>query len=898
MAAPRIEKMLNPKTVAAIGASEVEGSVGQALMKNLLLGKENRTIYPVNPNRTTVMGLKCYPNIAKIPTHVDLAIIATPAKTVPAIIEECSKAGVDGAVILSAGFREIGEGGAKLEEEIKKIQSKSQIRILGPNCVGIIRPHVGLNATFLLDNPVSGQIAFISQSGALGSAILNWAVSSHIGFSMFASLGSTLDIGYGDLIDYLGEDPNTRSILIYMESVHSARSFMSAARGFARTKPIIVIKAGKHGAGAKAASSHTGALAGDYVVYDAAFKRAGVVRVDEIADLFNCAEVLESKLLPAGPKLGVVTNAGGPAVLAADAIIDHGGELAEISEKTLQTLNANLPPFWSHGNPVDVLGDADVKRYELAVGACMSDQNVDGLLVIYTPQGVTPPTEVAQAITKLAANRRKPLLTVWMGENSVREARQIFHRNNIPTYSTPEEAIKTYTYMYRYRRNLDLLYETPHELPVDLAPPKNHLKIVLQKAKESGRTALTQADVDRFLDAYDIPRVKGKLARDVDQAVTAASDVGYPVVLKIASQEILHKTDVGGVVTGVENSDNLREQYKLLIERMKKAKPEAKIDGVYVQKMLKKVDYELILGSKKDRDFGAVLLFGSGGIGVELFKDFSVGLPPLNQTLARRIIEETRIYQALSKGMRNKPPIDMRSLEEIMVRFSNMIVDLPEIGEMDINPLAVSEGKLWALDARTIIDPTVTLRRSDSYPHLVMMPYPTRYVTPWKLKDGTDVILRPIRPEDEPRELEFIKGLSRETSRFRFFQIIKDLPHDALVRFCNIDYDREMAFVAETTETDSNRMPRRIEIGVSRLVLDPNMKRGEFAVVIADKYQAKGLGTKLVDMLIEVAREKNVEAIYGVIMSENMAMIRLCEKLGFTTRRDQDDVLTELKLNY
>jgi len=892
-----IEKMLNPKAVAAIGASEAEGSVGHALMKNLLLGKEKRTIYPVNPNRTTIMGLKCYPDISKIPNHVDLAVIATPAKTVPGIVEECAKVGVDGVVILSAGFKEIGAEGAKLEEAIKAIQSKHQIRILGPNCVGILRPHIALNATFLRDNPVPGQIAFISQSGALGSAILNWAVSSRIGFSMFASLGSTLDIGYGDMIDYLGEDPNTRSIIIYMEDLHFARRFMSAAKGFARTKPIIVLKAGKHAAGAKAASSHTGALAGDFVVYDAAFKRAGVVRVDEIADLFNCAEVLESRLLPAGPKLGVVTNAGGPAVLAADAIVDHHGQLAELSDKSIQTLNANLPPYWSHGNPVDVLGDADVKKYELAASTVMADPNVDGLLVIYTPQGVTPPTEVAQAITKLAENRRKPLLTVWMGEDSVREARQIFRSNGIPTYATPEDALRTYMYMYQYRRSLDLLYQTPQELPVDLAPPKNHLKIIIRKTKDSGRSALTQADVDRFLDAYNIPRVKGKLARDADQAVMIASEIGYPVVLKIASQDILHKTDFGGVVAGIENSDSLREQYKSLLEKIRKAKPEAKIDGVYVQKMLKKIDYELILGSKKDRDFGAVILFGSGGIGVELFRDFAVGLPPLNQTLSRRILEETRIYQALSKGLRNKPPIDLKALEEIMVRFSNMIVDLPEIGEMDINPLAVSEGKLWAIDARIIIDPTVTGRKAESYPHLVTMPYPSKYVTPWRLKDGNEVILRPIRPEDEPIELEFIKGLSTETSRYRFFQIIKDLPHDALVRFCNIDYDREMAFIAETTDTDGDRA-RRIEIGVSRLILDPNKKRGEFAVVIADKYQGKGLGTKLVDMLIEFARDKDVESIYGVIMSGNMAMIRLCEKLGFTTRREQDSVLAELRLNY
>lgn len=884
-----IDKMLNPKTVAAIGASESEGSVGQALMKNLLLGKDRRKIYPVNPNRDIVMGLKSYPNIANIPEHVDLAVIGTPAKTVPSIVEECAKARVDGVIILSAGFREIGPEGAKLEEEIKHIQTKHDIRILGPNCVGLIRPQVSLNASFLRDNPTPGQIAFVSQSGALGSAILNWAISARIGFSMFASLGSTLDMDYGDMIDYLGEDPKTRSIIVYMESVGNAKKFMSAARGFARSKPIIVIKAGKHAAGAKAASSHTGALAGDYAVYDAAFKRAGVVMVDEIGELFNCASVLDSRFLPAGPRLAIVTNAGGPAVLAADSIITRGGELAKLSEETMRTMDGNLPPFWSHGNPLDILGDADVKRFELAVRTCIADPNVDGLLVIYTPQGTTQPTLIAETVSKIAADRRKPMLTVWMGEDSVREARDLFHKNDIPTYPTPEEAVKTYMYMYRYRRNLDLLYQTPEELPVDFSPPKSHLKVIVRKAAKE-RTALTQAELDRFLDAYDIPRAEGELAKSVEQATMIASEIGYPVVLKIASQDLLHKTDVGGVIPGINTSQELKDNYKLILERARKAKPDARIDGVYVQKMVKNVDYELILGSKKDRDFGSIILFGMGGIGVELLKDVSIGLPPLNQVLSRRVIEETKIYPALSKGLRNKPPIDMRLLEEIMVRFSNMIVDFPEIAEMDINPLVAADGKLSVLDARMIIDPKVS-DLGQGYPHLVIMPYPSKYVIPWRLKDGTEVTLRPIRPEDEPMELAFIRGLSTETSRFRFFQIIKDLPHESLVRFCNIDYDREMAFIAERREGD-----RHVEIGVSRLILEPNKKHGEFAVVVADKYQGKGLGIKLVDMLIDVAREKSVETIYGIIMSENVKMVSLCEKLGFITRREQDDVVAELKL--
>jgi len=885
-----IEAMLNPKSVALIGATEREGSVGQAMMSNLLLGKEKRKIYPVNPGRETVMGLKCYPTISAIPNHVDLAVIATPSKTVPPLAEDCGRAGVDGMIIVSAGFRETGQEGIELERQLTDIQAKYGMRILGPNCLGFIRPYAELNASFLRKNPEIGEIGFVSQSGAIGTAILDWAVSTHVGFSFFVSLGSMLDIGFGDMIDYLGNDPKTRSILIYMEGVGDARKFMSAARGFARTKPIIIIKAGKHLAGAKAAHSHTGALAGDYEVYDAALKRVGVVRVDEIDDLFNCASVLESKHLPEGPALGVVTNAGGPAVLAADSIADRGLELAKLSDESMNALNKGLPPYWSKGNPVDILGDADIGRYEAAMRICMADPNVDGLLVIFTPQGAAPSTELAETVAKIAADRRKPILTTWMGRDSIREAREVFYRDDIPTYPTPEQAIKTYMYMYRYKRNLELLYQTPEELTVDLSPPKSHLELLVRKAAREGRTVLSQADVDKFLDAYDIPRPRGALATNAEEACGVASSIGYPVVLKIASQDVVHKTDVGGVVVGVESEQRLREEFVKLSDRVRKAKPDARVDGVYVQEMIRNIEYELILGSKKDVDFGAVILFGQGGIGVELFKDFSVGLPPLNQVLARRVIEETRIYEALSKGLRNRPPVDLRSLEQVMVRFSNMIVDFPEIAEMDINPLVVSEDRLWAMDSRIIIEQEVS-RYTEPYQHLVVMPYPTRYVTPWKLKDGTDVILRPIRPEDEPMELEFVKGLSEEASRFRFFQVIRDLSHEALVRFCNIDYDREMAFIAETRELN-----RRMEVGVGRLVMEPNKKRGEFAVVVADKYQGKGLGTKLIDMLISVAEEKGLESMYGIVLPENANMIHLCEKLGFTVERRHEEVVVELKL--
>ncbi len=887
---PDIERMFDPKSVALIGATDKAGTVGEATLRNLLLGKQKRSIFPVNPNHKSIMGLQCYPSISAVKEHVDLAVVATPASSVPAVVEECGKAGVDGVVIISAGFREVGEAGAKLEEEIQSIRSRYGFRLLGPNCVGFARPSAHLNATFLRDNPEPGSIAFISQSGALGSAILDWAMVSRVGFSLFASLGSMLDLDFGDLIDFLGSDPSTRSIILYVEGIGHARKFMSAARGFARTKPIIVLKAGKHNTGARAVRSHTGALAGDFEVYDAAFKRVGVVRVDEIGDLFNCASVLDSRRLPAGPRLAVVTNAGGPGVVASDAVADHGGELAKLSDETMRVLNDRLPAFWSRGNPVDVLGDADVARYSSALEACLADPNVDGILAICTPQGVTPSTELADAVINSAREKRKPVLTVWMGEKGVVDARRKFSENSIPTYPTPEQAVKTYMYMYRYRRNLDLLYETPEEVPVDMMPPNSHLKLIARRAIKDRRLLLSQSDADKFLDAYNIPRLHGGFARTPDEAVMVARRMGYPVVLKIVSQEISHKSDVGGVVTGITSSERLADEFVKLIDRVKILKPEAQIDGAYVQKMVGTVDYELILGSKKDVDFGAVLLFGSGGTGVELFRDFSIGLPPMNQVLARRMMEETTIYKALSRGLRNKLPVQLKPLEEVVVRLSGMVADFPEIAEMDINPLFISEGRALAADVRILLDPTIPIDYNP-YQHLVITPYPTKYVVPYKLEDGTDVMLRPIRPEDEALEAEFINSLSEESSRLRFFSIVRNLPHGDLVRFCNIDYDREMAIVAEVKQGGRSR-----EIGVARLIAEPDQKRGEFAVVIADQYQGRGLGRKLLDMLIDIAEGKHLGSIYGVILRDNTPMLSLCKEMGFSLSPEEDLMRAELLL--
>jgi len=790
---------------------------------------------------------------------------------------------VEGIIIISAGFKEIGEEGKNLEDEIHASQKKYGMRIVGPNCVGVIRPHVGLNSSFLSSQPEPGNIAFISQSGALGAATLDWAVNAHIGFSMFASLGSMIDVDFGDLIDFLGNDYTTRSIMLYMEGVGNAKKFMSAARGFARNKPIIIVKPGRFTESAKAALSHTGAMAGDDQVYDAAFKRAGVIRVKEFAGLFNSAAVLDSKYLPRGRRLAIITNAGGFGVMATDTLIDMGGELARLSDKSMTELNSMLPPYWSKGNPVDVLGDGDEKRYVDAIRICMADPGVDGLLVLLTPQATINPEEIAKAVTEIAKNSWKPVVTTWAGGETIRAGREVFYRNNIPTYETPEAAVKTYMTMYRYRRNLELLYETPSELPLDEAPPKNHLKAFIKRVIKEGRTLLSEEESKDFLRIYGIPVTAPYVAQSPEGAGIAANRIGYPVVLKIVSPDISHKSDVGGVKVGIGSEGELREEYARMMSTVRSHAPNATISGVSVQKMLEGIDYEVILGAKKDKDFGTVILFGMGGIGTEIFKDISIGLPPLNQTLARRLIEETKVYNIL-QGYRGKTSADMKQLVHLIINFSNLIVDFPEIAEMDINPIAIANGQSYAIDARIILDKAYT-ESTSQYPHLVITPYPTRYTVPWRLSDGTEVTLRPIRPEDEPLEHDMLSSLSKETMRTRFFSIIKDITHAMLVRFCNIDYDREMAIVAEIKEGETRKI-----IGIGRLIIEPDFRSGEYAVLVHDAYQGKGLGYKLVDVIIGIAQDKGMEEIYGTVLTENEKMLLVARKLGFTAKRQPDGV--------
>ncbi len=890
MLAEKLDQMFRPESIAIIGASEEEGSVGGTLMQNVIDSYEG-SIYPVNPNRESVFEIETFPTVKEVVAPIDVAVIATPAPTVPEVMVACGEKGIQASIIISAGFSETGKEGAKLEKKIKKIGSEYGIRILGPNCLGIIRPASHLNLTFLQITPDEGGITFISQSGAIGSSIIDWSTQARVGFSSFVSVGNMIDVDFGDLIDYFGQDPQTDSILMYMESVTSARKFMSAAGGFARTKPIMVVKSGKHARSAQAVASHTGSLAGEDSVYEAAFKRAGITRVDHIDDLFSCSETLAKQNLPDGAELVVITNAGGPGIMATDSILDQNGKIASLTEGTVDKLNELLPEHASKNNPIDVLGDADANRYRESIQICLDDPNVKGLLIIYTPQGAASDKEVAQAVADMAKTTKKPILTSWMGENKVSKGREVLRTHNIPTMSTPEQAVSAYMYLYRYARNLELLYETPEELPVDSMPPKHHLKAMVKRVAREGREILTEVEAKKFLDTYNIPTSNTKVAESGGQAANIASDLGFPVVLKIHSPDITHKTDVGGVALNLWSKEDVKEAFEKITNKAKEHKPSAKIGGVTVQQMIQNVDFELILGSKKDSLFGSVIMFGRGGTGVELYKDTVVGFPPLNQVLSHRMMEETKVYQLL-KGYRGKSGADIRALEEYLAWFSQLIIDFPEIKEIDINPLAVVEGEFRALDARIIIDKQKAVNSPGSHEHLVIEPYPRQYVEEWKLDDGREVTLRPIRPEDEPLEFELFETFSKQTWRYRFFGPIQEVTHKDMIRYTNIDYRREMAIIGVLEENDKEKM-----IGVGRLIIEPGGDIGEYAIVVGDPWQGLGLGEKLTDSIIGVAEDKNLKSIYATMLQGNKRMIQLCRKMGFQEiKSDQDTVTMNLEL--
>ncbi|MBD2524747.1 bifunctional acetate--CoA ligase family protein/GNAT family N-acetyltransferase [Nostoc sp. FACHB-133] len=914
-----LDAIFAPKSVAVIGASEKAGSVGRTLLWNLISNPFGGTVFPVNPKRHSILGIKAYPTIFDVPEKVDLAVIATPATTVPSIIAECVDAGVKGAIILSAGFKEAGAEGVALEQQILEQAHRGKIRIIGPNCLGVMSPRTGLNATFASTMARPGNVGFISQSGALCTAILDWSFRENVGFSAFVSLGSMLDLGWGDLIYYLGDDPHTKSIVIYMESIGNARSFLSAAREVALTKPIIVIKAGRTEAAAKAAASHTGALTGSDEVLDAAFRRCGVLRVNSISDLFDIAEVLAKQPRPQGPRLTILTNAGGPGVLATDALIAAGGEVAPISEETSASLNQLLPAHWSHGNPIDILGDADPQRYTKALEIAAKDPNSDGLLVILTPQAMTDPTQTAEQLKPYAQIAGKPILASWMGGADIAAGEMILNRNHIPTYPYPDTAARIFSYMWQSSYNLRGIYETPVMPALDSSsgiPDRNCVEKIIQSARQTQRTILTEFESKQILAAYGIPVVATCVSKSEDEAVQCAEKIGYPVVLKLFSEIITHKTDVGGVQLNLRDAEAVRHAYRNIksslqdklqhdpdySDAMNRVSTRDGIHrvstelflGVTVQPMVKMAGYELIIGSSLDAQFGPVLLFGTGGQLVEVFHDRAIALPPLNTTLARRMMEQTQIYKAL-KGVRGHKSVDLAALEQLMMVFSQLVVEQRWIKEIDINPLLASSEQLIALDARIILhEPDV---KKDQLPKLAIRPYPTQYVSKWTMKDGTPVTIRPIRPEDEPLMVQFHKTLSEQSVYFRYFHLIKlqsRVAHERLTRICFIDYDREIALVVEYQNPETQT--RQI-LAVGRLSKIHGTNEAEFAIVVCDRSQCQGIGTELLQRLLQVSRDEQLSTITADILVDNYGMQKVCEKLGFRIQHTDDPTVLKTEID-
>jgi acetyltransferase len=891
-----LDAIFAPKTVAVIGATEKIGSVGRTLLWNLISNPFGGTVFPVNPKRSSVLGIKAYPTIAAVPEPIDLAVVVTPAPTVPGVISECVDAGIKGAIIISAGFKEVGEQGIQLEQQILEQARRNQMRVIGPNCLGVMSPVNGLNATFANGMARPGNVAFISQSGALCTSILDWSVRENVGFSAFISIGSMLDVNWGDLIYYLGDDPATHSIVIYMESIGDARSFLSAAREVAFTKPIIVIKAGRTAAAAAAAASHTGALTGSDEVLDAAFRRCGVLRVNMIDDLFNMAEVLAKSPPPKGKRLTILTNAGGPGVLATDALISDGGELATLSPETQEQLNSILPTHWSHGNPVDVLGDADPNRYAKACEIALKDPNSDGLLAILTPQAMTDPTQTAKQFVEMLQSDSmptKPILASWMGGAEVATGESMLNQAKIFTLPFPDTAARVFNYMWRYAYNLKGIYETPF-LPTEAdedAPNRTKAKNIIQSARTSGRTLLTEFESKQLLEAYKIPTVATHIAKSQAEAVQLAENMGYPVVLKLYSETITHKTDVGGVKLNLADAAAVANAYQA-IESSVLAKVGAEhFLGVTVQPMLKLEGYELILGSSPDPQFGPVLLFGTGGQLVEVFKDRALGLPPLNTTLARRMMQQTKIYTAL-QGVRGRSPVDLTALEQLLVRFSQLVVEQRWIKEIDINPLLASPDGLIALDARVVLHDLDV--QEENLPQSAIRPYPIQYVSNWTTKDGIELKIRPIGPEDEPLAVKFHGSLSEESIYFRYFHMMKlqtRVAHDRLSRLCFIDYDREMALIAidKNPETGERQM-----VAVARLSKLHGRDEAEFSMLISDRFQCKGLGTELLRRLIEVGKDEGLHYITAEILSENRAMQHVCKKLGFRLEPDPEEAIVKV----
>lgn len=861
-----LHRLLSPRSVAVIGASDRRDSVGRTVMENLLREDFDGRVFPINPKHSEVMGIKCRESVLEVEDAVELAVIATPIETVPSLLRQCEDKAVAGAVVISAGGSEAGEEGRRIEEKIHRIAAQGRLRVLGPNCLGFIRPKQKLNASFSPHMPEPGNLAFVSQSGAIGTAILDYSIREHFGFSHFISVGSMADVDFGDLIDYLGNHPDVESILIYMESLTRIRRFMSAARAVARAKPIVVLKSGKTRWGAQAAASHTGAMAGEDNYYDAAFARAGMVRVDSIGELFDCAELMSKQQRPKGDRLGIITNAGGAGVMAADALARLDVKPAALSEITRRRFDEALPAFWSGGNPIDILGDATPQRYADAVRIGLEAEDFDALLIILTPQAMTDPTGVAESLANSLEGTQRPVFASWMGGAAVSEGMAVLNGADIPTYETPEEAIRAFLYMREYDRSQEKLFEIPprfsHELSFDRDAARRQINEGL--VRESGR--LSESESKKLLAAYGIAVNRTEPADSEEKAVRSAAEIGYPLVMKVDSAAIVHKSESGGVRAGLRSEAEVRRAWRKIVRHPDIR--EVEIKGVTLQPMIESADFELLIGAKSDDPFGPILLFGAGGIFTEVVRDTSFGLPPLNRLLARRLMENTRIHPLLKQGYRNRSPVDGEQLEEMLVRLSQLVVDFPQILELDMNPVMVKDGRAVAVDAAVVVKSTEN-RPPD---HLVISPYPAQYEFQDKTTDGTEIRIRPIRPEDAPLFEALFESLSQTSIYQRFFRKLKNLSRRMLVQYTQIDYDRQIALVAICEE----RM-----LGVSRLYPDGGGDRAEFSVLVGDPWQGRGIGARLLRRLLQVAKDRGIRRVWGTVLSGNTEMLALARKLGF-----------------
>ncbi|OIR17469.1 acetyltransferase Pat [mine drainage metagenome] len=879
-----LNPLFAPKSVAVFGASDRADSVGQIVFQNMLQGGFKGALYPINSKHPEVQGQRAYASIGEIAQPVELVVIATPPASVPRIIEDCGLHGVKAAVIITAGFGEIGPEGAALERQLLETAQRYNIRLIGPNCLGIMRPSIGLNATFNKGSANIGNIALISQSGALCTAILDWATLNDVGFSSVVSMGSSTDVDFGEILDYMVSDPNTHSILMYIEGIRNARSFMSALRAAARIKPVILVKVGRHPAGSKAAMSHTASLVGSDDVFDAAIRRVGVVRVQTVTQLFTAARALSCGFRPVGNRLAVVTNGGGPAVMAADRASDLGLVMATLSDSTVEYLNQHLPANWPHCNPVDIIGDAQADRYYHAVKACLDDENVDGVLVILTPQAMTKPLESAQVLIDLANTdtHNKPLLTCWMGETQVLESRKAFTQAHRPHFRTPEPAVEVFSHLYAYYHNQKLLMQMPGPLSHHIEPDVESARLIIEGAMLEHRKVLNEMESKALLAAFNIPVARTMVAHSPGEALLIAQQLGFPVAMKINSPDITHKSDSGGVVLNLENAHEVRAAYQHIIDNVQHNRPNAKMDGISIEPMVVKPNgRELMIGVTTDPIFGPVITFGAGGTTVEIMGDRAVALPPLNRFLVKDLIQSTHISRMLG-DFRNMLPANIEALEDVLLRVSEMVCELPLLREMDINPLILDEKGALAADARVVVD--YRQPSADRYAHMAIYPYPTHLVSQWQLADGTDITIRPIRPEDAALVKRFVHDLSEESKYFRFMNSVQELTEDMLARLTQLDYSREMALIAVVDEAGVE-----VEIGVARYAINPDGNTCEFALVIADNMAGKGLGQKLMVSLMEAARSKGLSTIEGEVLNNNHRMLKLMTRLGFAIKSSEDD---------